>query len=460
MRSNRYSEKQLNNLYDLLNTNGIYRSMGYNTVFRTLFYANLSVDALLLYIYLSTRKEKELETLTITQITLDLCISRTSYYMARAELEAEQLIEVDRSYFEIGGNNKHLAYRNTYKYFCDTSIPVLKEALDKNYKVKNLYESGTALNKIQYGLLPRSIMVNKNISKLAKVIYAYFTTFADSISTAPETIEKDALLPVITQPSLTKNVLGISTARYTRAVNELIACNFLERTKRSGSKVTYSLVLRPTLEKVRQVHEEKQTKKTNLRMLKDSFNERFEKMKATILEMKSAWPNERKNFFYATPTFNQTINDSFDNKETFESVVAMTSRTFTIPELEQQPYVSANLNSPEEIELFLSQQFNNWIVLNNQTLDWFNTDIKQTGREITMRLTRNSASILTKAGILKQLDHMYQKTDVIHEPITYFINGVSKLSIKDYQHKLDRKQQNKQAEPLPIVSLFNWLEEE
>lgn len=49
-------------------------------------------------------------------------------------------------------------------------------------------------------------------------------------------------------------------------------------------------------------------------------------------------------------------------------------------------------------------------------------------------------------------------TKKISAPITFFLNGVKKLSVLDYQHKIDKFNRLKEQEELPKISMHNWLE--
>lgn len=402
-RRNTYSTAQLKALYADLETNGLVSTFGFGLVFRVFLQAKISDGAKYLGIYLSTMSQERQSNTTIKNILTDLTMTRSTYYAARKELVACGFLTVSKKVFNL--RSAQIGTQCMYKMDFSPDNPILKEVVQNSPRVqRHLSEKNTSdITKIEYGTLPRSVLLNKNLSRNAKLLYAYLVTFSPAM---PAKLENAAGTDfyAITKPRLTKLSLNFSDKRYARAINELISWNFIERVKISVGVVTYRINYQPSLEAAYVAQDELKEKHSHIKKLRSAAANALANLNDTLKPLDPSGSRP------ALKMIREYYQDTFD------------------------------------------QALKTWSMENGTDLNWISTTPAVTWNEL-IDLTFNKRLDVDKSLIVAQLNVCYRRVVDENRPIhlfpTYFVKG---LELRLAAHQERQKQNN-----LPVISLHDWL---
>lgn len=409
-----YSQSSLEQMYTEFEKNGLVNKFGFGVVYRVFLQTSLSDNAKLLGIYLSTLSPKRQENTTIKNILKDLNITKTTYYRARKELVRCGFLSVSKKVFQLRA--AEIGTQCVYKMMFPSDNPYLQEVIRNNPRVKrHLAEKNTNdITKIEYGNMPRSILLNKNLSKNAKLLYAFLVTFSPSMPTKLEDTLSSEFLAV-TKPSITKHSLKFSDKRYARAINELISWNFIERTKISSATVTYRFVYQPSLAAAKTAQARINEKRTYLSTLRAAARVKLDQIQSEV---------------------SSTITKKGENDQALKMMKEYYVATF-------------------------DEALKRWSKNDERNLDWISTTPELTWHEIIDTAFSKRIDV-SEDSIISQLDACYKKSVTRNEPIhlftKFFLNGLQMQ--ERINRERDRQKDREKQNILPTVSLYNWVRNE
>lgn len=396
---NGYTQNQLQAIFNRFTNDGIAKANGYGLVYRVFLQTDLSDYAKLLLIYLDSFDPKKQDELTIKNILKDLNIGKATYYLARKELVSKGFLSVGKRIFQL--KSAEIGTQCTYKIQYSSDNSLIKDVVHNSDRIKRqLKEKNTTdIKKIQFGTMPRAVLLNNNLSKNAKLLYAYLATFSPAIPTDPKEAEKIDFI-AITKPAATKHAMNFSDKRYSRAMRELIAWNFIERVKIQGNQVTYRLVYNPMLDKALQIQNDMKEKTSILSSIKKAA------------------------------------------KSFLSGDVAQSNRQTQLKMLEDYYY-----------EIFENAE-SSFMLNTSKSTEWISDDPKQTLKR-TAELAFKERIDASESQITAELEYCFDKVVRRKETISafpsFFISGLRKIIERDKAIAIE-------SENLPKVSLYNWLE--